>query len=68
VDRIITYDTEFDLYNLLVELKPDIRFVGADWKDKHFTGYDLPIKVIFNSRDHNFSSSNLRRRIYDSYN
>ena len=68
VDRVITYDTEFDLYNLLTELKPDIRFVGADWKDKHFTGYDLPIKVIFNSRDHNFSSSNLRRRIYDSYN
>lgn len=66
VDKIITYDTEGDLYNLLKELNPDIRFIGADWKGKHFTGDDLPIKVIFNSRDHNFSSSNLRDRIKNS--
>lgn len=65
VDKIITYDTEADLYNLLKELKPDVRFVGEDWKDKHFTGDDLPIKVIFNSRTHNYSSSNLKKRIYE---
>lgn len=65
VDKIITYNTEEDLYNLLKELKPDIRFLGADHKDKPFTGEDLPIKVIFNSRDHNFSSSNLKQRIYE---
>ena len=63
IDQIILYDTEADLFNLLKELKPDVRFLGADWKDKHFTGEDLPIKVIFNSRDHNYSSSNLRKRI-----
>lgn len=63
VDKILTYDTEADLYNLLKELRPDVRFVGADHKGKPFTGDDLPIKVIFNSRDHNFSSSNLRERI-----
>lgn len=68
VDKIIIYDTEADLVNLLKELKPDIRFVGADWKGKKITGDELPIKIIFNSRDHNFSSSNLRQRIYDSYN
>ena len=65
VDQIILYDTEADLYKLLQELKPDIRFIGADWKDKHFTGDDLPIKVIFNSRGHNYSSSNLRKRILE---
>lgn len=63
VDKILTYDTEADLYNLLKELKPDIRFIGEDWKGKHFTGEDLAIKVIFNTRDHDFSSSNLRQRI-----
>ncbi|MCK9371027.1 adenylyltransferase/cytidyltransferase family protein [Candidatus Dojkabacteria bacterium] len=66
VDKIVTYDTEQDLYNLLKELKPDIRFLGADWKGKHFTGDDLPIKVIFNSRNHNYSSSNLISRIRNS--
>jgi len=68
VDKIITYDRESDLYNILKELKPDVRFLGEDWKEKHFTGDDLPIKVIFNSRNHNYSSSNLRKRILDSLN
>ena len=68
VDKILTYDTEADLYNLLKELKPDVRFVGEDWKGKHFTGDELPIKVVYNSRDHDFSSSNLRMRIKNAKN
>ena len=63
VDEIIVYDTEDDLYKLLKTLQPDVRFLGPDWKGKHFTGYDLPIKIVFNSRNHNFSSTNLRERI-----
>jgi glycerol-3-phosphate cytidylyltransferase len=66
VDEIRVYDSEEDLYKLLQELKPDVRFLGTDWKDKKYTGYDLPIKIIFNSRDHKFSSSNLRERILNS--
>lgn len=66
VDEIVTYETERDLYNLLLELKPDVRIIGEDWKDKKFTGWDLPIKVYFNSRNHNYSSSNLRQRIYET--
>lgn len=65
VDEVILYDTEADLYELLKNLKPDIRFIGADWKGKKFTGDDLDIKVIFNSRNHNYSSTNLRKRILD---
>jgi len=65
VDEIIIYNTEADLYKLLKELKPDVRFLGADWQGKHFTGDDLPIKVIFNSRGHGYSSSNLRKRILE---
>lgn len=63
VDQIMIYNTEADLYELLKELKPDVRFLGADWEGKHFTGDDLPIKIIFNTRGHNLSSSNLRERI-----
>lgn len=63
VDKILNYDTEEDLYNLLKELRPDIRFLGDDHRGKSFTGDDLPIKVIYNSRDHDYSSTNLRARI-----
>jgi glycerol-3-phosphate cytidylyltransferase len=63
VDKIIIYRTEADLYKLLKQLKPDVRFVGIDHKGKPFTGDDLPIKIIYNSRSHNYSSSNLLKRI-----
>lgn len=63
VDKIVIYDTEVDLFNLLKELKPDVRFIGEDWKGKQFTGIELGQKVIWNSRNHNYSSSNLRERI-----
>jgi glycerol-3-phosphate cytidylyltransferase len=63
VDKIIVYNRESDLLNILKEVKPDIRFLGEDWKGKHFTGEELPIKIIWNSRGHNYSSSNLIERI-----
>jgi glycerol-3-phosphate cytidylyltransferase len=66
VDEIRTYESEEDLYELLQELNPDVRFLGADWKDKKYTGHDLPIKIVFNSRDHKFSSTDLRQRILNS--
>ncbi len=66
VDEIVIYETESDLYKLLKKLKPDVRFVGADHKGKPFTGDDLTIPIIFNSREHNFSSTSLRERIKKS--
>ena len=66
VDEIVVYQTEEDLYRLLQELRPDIRIIGADWKGKDFTGHDLPIEVYYNSRGHNYSSTELRERIRNS--
>lgn len=63
VDKIMVYKRESDLYNLLKDLKPDIRFLGEDHKGKKFTGDDLSIKIIYNTRKHNYSSSNLIERI-----
>lgn len=64
VDEVVVYDTEEDLYKLLVDLKPDIRIIGADWKDKFFTGHDLPIPMYYNSRSHIYSTTELRERVY----
>jgi len=63
VDEIIVYETEADLYEILKKINPDVRFVGIDHKDKPFTGDDLPIKIIWNTREHNYSSTSLRDRI-----
>ena len=64
VDEVVLYDTEEDLVNLLQMMQPDIRIVGADWKGKAFTGSDLDIEVYFNSRNHVYSTSALRERVY----
>lgn len=63
VDDILVYNTEADLLKLLEFVDPTVRFIGADWQGKQYTGHELPIKVIFNSRNHNYSSTELRRRI-----
>ena len=64
VDRVIPYDTEADLIQVLLDIKPDVRILGADHQGTNFTGYDLPIKCIFNTRDHGYSTSELRDRVF----
>jgi glycerol-3-phosphate cytidylyltransferase len=66
VDYIIKYATEKDLTNILITLKPDIRILGSDWMNKSYTGKDLDILVYFHIRNHDYSTSNLRKRIYDA--
>ena len=66
IDLILIYDTEDDLVNLLKAIEPDMRIIGYDYIDKNFTGDDLGIELKFNSRNHNFSSSELRDRIKNS--
>jgi len=66
VDEVVTYDTEADLVEVLKNIQPDVRILGADHKGKPFTGHELPIKYIFNSRDHGYSTSELRKRVFEA--
>ena len=66
VDEIIPYDTEADLYNLLVLQHPDLRFLGGEYAGKEYTGYTLDIEVSFIARHHDYSSSALRKKIISS--
>lgn len=64
VDEIIVYSTENDLLQILKAFPIDIRIIGEDYRGKQFTGHDLGLHdVIYNSRKHDYSSSNLRERI-----
>jgi glycerol-3-phosphate cytidylyltransferase len=62
VDSIIPYDTEEDLVNMLKIIKPDIRILGEEYKDKDFTGKGL-VPEYFNKRTHGYSTSELRKRL-----
>ena len=63
VDQIVPYATEKDLQDLLTSYPIDVRIIGEEYKNQRFTGYDLPMSVYFNSRQHSFSSTELRGRI-----
>ena len=68
VDEIIVYETERDLEDLLMFLPLNVRFIGEEYHGKDFTGkqicVDRNIDIIYNSRTHRFSSTELRQRTY----
>jgi glycerol-3-phosphate cytidylyltransferase len=69
VDEIVTYATEKDLEDILEMYPIDIRVLGEEYRDKDFTGREIckrrGIQIIFNKRDHRFSSSDLRKRVIE---
>lgn len=68
VDGIRIYKGEDGLYQLLQEIKPDIRFLGTDYVGKKHTGEDLGIPVHYVDRSHGWSTTKLKHLIHDSFN
>lgn len=72
VDEIVVYNTEKDLEDILLTLPVDVRILGVEYMEKDFTGRAIcerrGIELVFNSRDHSFSSSSLRKRVADAEN
>ena len=69
IDEIVMYTTEQDLEDLLLTLPINVRIIGEEYKTKPFTGKaickDRGIKMVYNGRDHSFSSTSLRKRVYE---
>jgi len=67
VDEVVVYSTEQDLCDLLLILPVDVRVLGVEYEGKHFSGrdecYQREIEIVYNGRDHSFSSSSLRKRV-----
>jgi glycerol-3-phosphate cytidylyltransferase len=70
VDEVWVYNTEKDLEDLLLTLPIDVRILGVEYENKEFTGREIchkrNIDLYFNGRDHSFSSSSLRNRVYEA--
>ena len=67
VDEIVPYVSEQDLEDILRSFKIDVRIIGNEYKEKSFTGRtyceEKGIMIYYNSRDHRFSSSGLRKQV-----
>lgn len=69
VDEIIPYNSEEDLMDILQSFVIDVRIIGDDYRDKDFTGKkycdEKGIEIFYNKRDHRFSSSSLKKSIFE---
>jgi glycerol-3-phosphate cytidylyltransferase len=69
VDEILVYDTEEDLLNLIKTQEMHIRFLSEEYYGRDFTGkqycIDNGIEIHYHKRQHKYSSSDLRNRIYE---
>lgn len=66
VNLVMTYKTEEELYMILEEMHPDVRFLGDDYIGKSFTGNDLDIPIHYLNRDHGWSTTKYKQLIADS--
>jgi len=70
VDEIVVYSTEKELEDILMTYPIDVRIIGEEYRDKNFTGKDIcerrGIEIYYNKRDHYFSSSDLRKRVFEA--
>ena len=67
VDEILPYCSENDLLDIINMYPINIRILGEEYRDKEFTGREIckkrDIDLYFNTRDHRFSSTDLRERV-----
>jgi len=60
IDEVYMYQTEEELVDLIKFWKPDVRILGEDYIGKSFTGDDLPPRVIYTTRSHEWSTTRLK--------
>ena len=66
IDQIITYKTESELYEILINEKIYIRILGDDYRDKSFTGDDLDIPIHYLDRSHGWSTTKFKKLIAET--
>ena len=69
IDEVAPYKNEDELINLLKFYRPDIRFLGSDYDTPKMkakiTGRLLCKDIHYISRFHDYSSSGIRKKIYE---
>ena len=67
VDEIVPYVLEQDVEDILQLFNIDVRIIGEEYKDVDFTGKDYckknGIEIYYNSRNHRFSSTEIKTRL-----
>ena len=58
-----TFDLSNELVKLLEGIRPDIRFLGDDYRGRTYTGFELNIPIHYLNRDHGWSTTKFKNLI-----
>ena len=68
VTNVSVYYTENELKQLIIDINPEIRFLGDDYVNRiDYTGYGLPPKIVFLERNHGWSTTKFKKLIANSF-
>ena len=63
VDEVVHYNTEKELLEIVKNFEYDVRIIGSDYKNIEFTGKSLEKEVYYHERCHDYSLTDLKKRI-----
>jgi glycerol-3-phosphate cytidylyltransferase len=66
ISCIVEYDTEENHRKILDLIQPTMMFKGSDWKEKDIPEWNGEMAIIWHERDHDWSSTNFRKKIYEA--
>jgi glycerol-3-phosphate cytidylyltransferase len=66
VDAVIIYETEQDLENILNIWDWDVRFIGEEYENSPITADWTREKCRYTHRRHDYSTSELRKRVMEA--
>lgn len=63
VDKVIPYNSEEELIDILKVNNIDVRFLGTDYKNRPITGKEFSKEIYYTDRSHGLSTSLFRNKI-----
>lgn len=63
VDRVLYYNTEKELEDLLTSIPDHVRVIGTDYEGVEFTGKSLAREIYYHDRDHDWSTTRFKTEI-----
>ena len=63
VDRVLYYNTEKELEDLLTNIPDHVRVIGTDYEGVEFTGKSLAGEIYYHNRNHDWSTTRFKTEI-----
>jgi D-beta-D-heptose 7-phosphate kinase/D-beta-D-heptose 1-phosphate adenosyltransferase len=65
VDKVLSFSTDFELTDIIKDIKPDIMIVGSDYKDSPVIGAEYSKSLLFFERIPEYATTNIIQSIID---